>query len=56
MSFVFEFKHALSFIGEFFFNKYIFTANMYDSLQRYNIPHTRKQKLNANNKFFLMAI
>ena len=50
MSFVFEFEHAFSFIGE------LFWTNIY-SPQAYIIPYndiicTRKQKLNANNNFF----
>ena len=30
---------------------YILATNIYESLQRYNL--TRKQKLNANNNFFM---
>ena len=52
--FVLEFEHAFSSIGEFLL------TNIY-LLQTCMIPYngiirTRKQKLNANNKFFRMAI
>ena len=54
MSFVFEFEQAFSFIGKFFLtNIYLPQTHM---IPYNDIIRTLKQKLNANNNVFLMAI